>query len=167
MERTKTDLNWDADVAIDQSALDVEWLEQAPLMMKYGRHMAECKNTMDFCKEQMDAMAADLDFRIRENPAKFGLAKLTEPGIKQAVLLAEEYHLAQADYSAARNEYEMAKVALNAIECRKTALENLVKLHGQMYFAGPSVPRDLDKAWVEREKEKRVNAGIKITPRTK
>ena len=85
MERTKTDLNWDADVAIDQSALDVEWLEQAPLMMKYGRHMAECKNTMDFCKEQMDAMAADLDFRIRENPAKFGLAKLTEPGIKQAV----------------------------------------------------------------------------------
>ena len=47
-----------------------------------------------------------------------------------------------------------------AIDQKKSALENLVKLHGQMYFAGPSIPRDLDKEWEKREKEKRVSDGI-------
>ena len=167
MERKKTDLTWDADVAIDQSALDVEWLEQAPLMMKYGRHMAERKSEMDLCKEQTDAIRASLDSEVRATPEKFGLAKITETAINNVILLHPDFQEIQDQYAKARYEYEMARVALSAIECRKTALENLVKLHGQMYFAGPSVPRDLDKAWVEREKEKRVNAGIKITPRTK
>ena len=43
---------------------------------------------------------------------------------------------------------------------QKTALENLVKLHGQQYFAGPSVPRDLSKEWERHERQKSVDAGV-------
>jgi hypothetical protein len=52
----------------------------------------------------------------------------------------------------------MAQAAVNAFEQRKSALENLVRLFGQSYFAGPKMPRDLH--WEKEEKEKSVNSGI-------
>jgi len=40
------------------------------------------------------------------------------------------------------------------MEQRKRMLELLVTLHGQEYFAGPSVPRNLIDAWKEAKKSK-------------
>jgi len=165
MERKKKEVNWEEDVSIDQSALDVEWLEQPRLMFKYGQYQAECKAMMDLRKEQMETQWAEVDGDIREDPGKYGITKITESAIKNAVLLDGDYQSAQEQYNEARYEYEMAKVAVVALDQKKTALENLVKLHGQMYFAGPSVPRDLSKEWEKREKGKRVDAGVHISPR--
>jgi len=38
---------------------------------------------------------------------------------------------------------------------RKDALENLVRLHGQQYFAGPKMPRDVQ--WERQQKIERSN----------
>ena len=46
---------------------------------------------------------------------------------------------------------------LKAFEQRKDALENLVRLHGQQYFAGPKIPRDLPS-----EMEKRTNKNKEV-----
>ena len=48
----------------------------------------------------------------------------------------------------------MAQGAVYAFEQRKTSLENLVRLHGQQYFAGPKMPRDLRKE-VDRRAQQR------------
>jgi len=36
----------------------------------------------------------------------------------------------------------------------------LVKLHGQQYFAGPKIPRDI--VWERQERDKKVNSGIAL-----
>jgi len=39
-------MNYEDDVWIDDSALDVEWLQQAELAMKYVKYYAECRRTL-------------------------------------------------------------------------------------------------------------------------
>ena len=55
-----------------------------------------------------------------------------------------------------RTELAYAEVAKNEITyTKKAALEHLVTLHGQKYFAGPVVPRNLEE---ELRKSQEVNA---------
>jgi hypothetical protein len=63
----------------------------------------------------------------------------------------------------------MAEVAKNEFSfTRKAALENLVQLHGQNYFAGPKVPRNLSKERDEKEeRQKRVMTNISQSLRSK
>jgi len=148
-------MNYEDDISIDESALDVEWLRQPELMMKYGREAAQKRKDMDLAKEKLDLIRSKLDKEIRENPESRGLVKITEAAIQNTILLQPEYQSASNDYISAKYEYEVIMVAVKAMEAKKSALENLVRLHGQQYFAGPKVPRDLEKEWKEK-KEKEV-----------
>ncbi len=65
----------------------------------------------------------------------------------------------------AQYEYQMAQGAVQAVEQRKSALENLVKLYGQGYFAGPKTPRDISSEVLKDQKNKRVNSNVKIKRR--
>jgi len=160
MDRKKEELNRDDDVSIDQSALDVEWLDQPILMKRYGERAAKARLELDQAKDQLDFVKAKLEGQMRSDPDKFALPKVTDAVIKAALLIYSDCIEAQDDYNKAKYDAEIARVAVAAIDQKKSALENLVKLHGQMYFAGPSIPRDLDKEWEKREKEKRVSDGI-------
>lgn len=161
-------MNYQKDVSIDESGLDTEWLAQPGLMMKYSRISAQLHMDMDVAKENVDLVRAELDGKIRSNPAGFGIdpdIKVTEAVISGAILQQEVYKEAMTDFYQARYEWEMAKGAVSAIEHRKAALENLVRLHGLQYFAGPSVPRDLTKEWEQREVQK--NADNMVATRMK
>ena len=61
MERKKEELNWDDDVSIDQSALDVEWLDQPILMKRYGERAAKARLELDQAKDQLDFVKAKLE----------------------------------------------------------------------------------------------------------
>jgi hypothetical protein len=162
------DLNYEQDVSIDETALDVEWLQQANLMYKYARHQAETKKAMDEAKERLDFIRAKLEMDIRANPENYGLSKVTESAIASTILLQPEYHEASKKYVEARYENDMAVAAVRAIDQKKTALENLVKLLSVSYFAGPSAPRDLSLKWNEHIKtreQKEHNKNVKIRRR--
>ena len=49
----------------------------------------------------------------------------------------------------AQYELEVMGAAVRALDQKKSALENLVRLQGQNYFAGPSVPRTIGAEWVK------------------
>jgi CRISPR/Cas system-associated protein Cas5 (RAMP superfamily) len=156
-------MNYEQDIRIDPDALDIEWLEQAPLMIKYSRYEIEMLKEFDTKKEALEVIKAGLDLDMRNDPTAFGLDKLpkiTEAVITNTILEQREYKKANQEYLNAKYEYEMAKKAVKAFEQRKDTLENLVRLHGQQYFAGPSIPRDLSKEWERKEKQKRVDEGI-------
>jgi hypothetical protein len=70
----------------------------------------------------------------------------------------------QPEYTEASNrvieaKYEAKVLAgvVKAIDARKTMLETLVKLHGQQYFAGPNVPRDLSHEAEKKRSQKKSN----------
>ena len=154
-------MNYEQDIRIDETSLDVEWLGQPMLMIKYARHAADCRMNLDLAKERVDFVKAELDKNIREKPSSFKIEKLTESAIQNIILTQEKYMDAEEKLIHARYELDIANAAVRALDARKDALENLVRLHGQQYFAGPRIPRDL-KAEVEKREQKQVNANITV-----
>jgi len=162
------ELHYEQDVSIDETALDVEWLQQPNLMYKYAKHQAETKKAMEEAKERLDFLKAKLEMDIRANPGDYGLSKVTESAIASTVLLQPEYQEASKKYVEARYENDVAAAAVRAIDQKKTALENLVKLLSVSYFAGPSAPRDLSLEWnerIKRREQKEHNKNVKIKRR--
>lgn len=161
------DLDYERDMRIDESALDVEWLEQASLALKYGRHWAECNRAVLRADEKIKVVRSLLIKEANENPEKCcGKEKPTVGDIEAYYRNHPRHKQAKEDFLDAQYELDMATVAKNEISfTRKSALEQLVTLHGQQYFAGPSVPRDL--TWEREEKQKKANQVVKITRRKK
>jgi hypothetical protein len=146
-------LNYEADIRIDEDMLDAEWLEQAALFMKYANNYADAQRDFDDVKQKLDILKAELDIEIRKNPKDYDIEKVTEGSIQSAILITPSY---QAMYDAlleAKYENDMAKNAVQAFNMRKDALENLVKLHGQSYFAGPKVPHNLTEMRFKRNQQ--------------
>ena len=162
------DLNYERDVSIDETALDVEWLQQSHLMYKYAKYQADTKKVMDEAKEMLEFIRAKLEMDIRANPENYGLSKVTESAIASTILLQPEYQESSKKYIEAKYENDVAAAAVRAIDQKKTALENLVKLLSVSYFAGPSAPRDLSLEWnerIKRKEQKELNKNVKIKRR--
>lgn len=155
-------MNYEEDLLIDPTALDVEWLNQPHLMATYSRELARVELEVDTAKEKVDFVKAELDKEIRTDPESFDLAKATETAITNAILMQKKYKIAMEAYLQAKFEAKVVSGIVKSFDHRKSALENLVKLHGQNYFAGPSVPRDLSREWEVIEKQKSSDAKVKI-----
>lgn len=151
-------MNYEKDIRIDENSLDVEWLEQPSLFMKYARNAAQARMDLDAAKQTLDVVKAELDKRIRENPEHYDINKVTEGSIQSTLITQEEYKIAFENFLGVKYEADMAQGAVNAFNQRKDALENLVRLYGQQYFAGPKIPRDLH--WEREQKQKKVDSGI-------
>lgn len=153
-------MNFEGDVSIDENALDIEWLKQPRLMLSYATEVAKCKRSVDLLKERLDVVSAELDKSIRENPDNYGLTKITEAVVQNNIKLQPEYERTYHELVDARYALEISLAAVRAIDQKKTALENLVRLYGQQYFAGPSVPRDLSAEWAKEKQQKRVDGKV-------
>ena len=151
-------MDYEKEIRIDETALDVEWLEQPRLFMKYAQHLAEMRKRLDAAKEQLDLVRAELDKDIRMNPDKYEISKITETVVSNTIITQPEYREANKEMIDAKFEVDIAMAAVRAFDQRKDALENLVKLHGQQYFAGPKVPRDIHQEW--EAKQKRTNNAV-------
>lgn len=160
-------MNYEKDVTIDVNALDVEWIDQPRILLRYAKNAAECRSMLDSAKEELDYTKAELDKKVRTNPEKYGLEKVTEGAIQNIILTSKEYQAANDNFLKAKFDVDIAQAAVQAINQRKDALENLVKLHGMQYFAGPKVPRDLSKEWEDRQKQSSANNAVAKMTRNK
>lgn len=153
-------MNYEKDINIDPDGLDTEWLSQPHLMLKYSQHLAEQRKLLDESKQSLDVAKAEADKKIRTNPEKYGIEKITEAVVGNAILIEKGYQQAYTEYLEAKYETDMAQAAVGAFEHRKNALENLVKLFGQQYFAGPKMPRDLSTEWQKKQDQKSADAKV-------
>jgi hypothetical protein len=152
-------LDYQQDVQIDETALDVEWLEQAELSMRYGRHYALCKKRLTEADEKVKVVRAELIKRANSDPEKYCHKDKPNAADIEAYYRMHPKHIAaKEEWVKAQYDLDIAEIAKNEISfTRKAALEHLVKLFLGSYFAGPKVPRDLIKEMksrrVDREKE--------------
>jgi len=160
-------LNYEKDVQIDETALDVEWLEQAPLALKYALYAARCNSEVRRLTELKKIIKSELIIEATANPKEvIGKDKPTVADVEAFYTCHERYRKITEELLKAQEEAEFAETAKNEI-CftRKKALEMLVELHGQQYFAGPQVPRNLTE---EREKRrKQADAGVALKMKRK
>lgn len=141
---------------IDEDSLDVEWLEQPKKMVQMVKIAAKVKINMERAKDNLAQVKAELAKKVRAAPEKYGIEKITIDAVNDVVQTNKKYIEAYEEYLEAVYENEVASGSVKATEQRKSSLENLVKLHGQQYFAGPKVPRNLsEQATLFREKVQR------------
>lgn len=163
------EIDYERDISIDESALDVEWLEQAQLGLKYGRFIARLHKKVTLADEKKKTVRSELIMEANKFPVKCcGKDKPNAADIEAYYRNHPDYKEAVQNLIDAQYEAEYGEVAKNEI-CwtRKAALENLVKLHGQMYFAGPKVPRDLSKEFETRKKQELSNEKVTMKRKEK
>ncbi len=156
----ENELNYELDVSIDESALDLELLHLSSLTLKYNIHLANCRLAMDKAKDRMEFVRAEIMSKMRKNPDDFKIGKVTEGALSEALLQQKEYKAEQQAFNSARYDYEVAQAASRSMQDKKTALETLVKLHGQNYFSAPNLPHNLDREWEKKTKDKNVQNKI-------
>jgi len=147
------------DKTIDPGQLDVECVRQAELYFKWSERAIEAHAEVDRAKLKLDITVAKLENECRRSPADFGVTKVTEGSVTAAIKDTEKYQEAFDNFYNARSNAKLLDAAVNAMEQRKRMIEMLITLHGQQYFAGPSVPRDLVGEWKKHQQavEKSVN----------
>ena len=158
------DLNYEEDIKIDETALDVEWLDQPQIALKYGKLVTNLERTVKKLRERKKTIRSELILEANENPQEiFDKKRPNKADIEAYYRTDEKYKNIVEELHDAEYELEYSKIAKNEISyTRKQALENLVRLHGQQYFSGPNVNRDLEKEVKKREKQMKQNISSKL-----
>jgi len=127
------------DLVIDEFNLVEEWLNQAELFNSYAEEKTEADKKLGKAKEELEVISAELKQDIARTPKDYGII------VKPTVQLIDAVVIQDKDYVRQRGliidliyERDMCSNAVKAIDIKKSALENIVKLHGQNYFATPS-----------------------------
>ena len=169
------------DIQIDPDALDVAWLEQADLFYKYSEQLNRAMSTknelkliLEIKKEEVDKVKARLDLDIRKNPEAYDLTKISEAAVSSAILVCSDYVEVQSEMNDLKQEFNEAQDEVNqlyscvhAMEQRKVALENLVRLLNQQYFSTPESPRNLSFEYRNKTQITKEGAKRKIKNRRK
>lgn len=128
---------YESAVQIDEHALDKECINQPANYLKWAHRVIDLNTEISEVDAEADVLKAELDNRIRETPAKYGLEKVTESAIKAAIARDKDYNEKLKQIRELRHEMEMANAVLRALEHKKRSLTLLVELRGQGWHATP------------------------------
>ena len=144
-----SDFDYEEDLAIDPDALDVEWLDHPARFMRYAEACAKAKKKLDESHERVKVVRSKLVKRIKEQEG--GTAQEIEAKYRNS----PRHKKAKQAMINAEYQFNVLSNAVSAMHARRSALENLVRLHGQSYFAGPQEPRDLSLEFGKQAREVR------------
>ena len=71
---------------IDKFSLDEEWERQSVLYMEWAERVAEKQLHRDRMKFNLEYVKANLDYQIRSSPEKYGITRVTEASIQNAII---------------------------------------------------------------------------------
>lgn len=161
------ELNYKEDVAIDCDSLDVEWLRQPSLYMKYAEELAYSNDRLKRAEQRLKLVRSDLILDAKEG-------KVESLGAKPSDTACEAYYRSHVDHQAAKEEFfkaaqaaEMAYLALQGISAKKVALENMVKLLTSSYFAAPKEPRNLSAEFKRSTESRKQELETQVKDRIK
>lgn len=145
---------FEQDKKIRPNQLDIESVIQPELFFKWAEKSVEAKEDHDLAILRFETIEAQLDIEVRNEPEKFNVVKITVDSVRSAVRTSPKYLAAKQEVFAAAKTASLLSKAVVAMEHKKRMIENLTKLHGQEYFAGPHVPRDLVAEYTDYQTRK-------------
>lgn len=126
-------------IDIDINRLEEEWLRQPRLYYQAAKELADARLDVAEAKAGFELIEAELDRKIRADPVTYELGKIREEAVKNCVIMQPEYQAALKDYNRKKHFVDLREAHVSALEHRKKALENMVALWSQSYFANPKV----------------------------
>lgn len=133
--------NFEKDLEIDKDKLDEAWLKQPRLYFNYARLAEDASNNLAKTKDDLEITHAKIDSNVRQSAAAND-EKMTDKIAESRVLKSKEYQKALDEYNQAKHDYGILQAAVRALDHKKSALENLVKLYVGGYYASPVEPRE-------------------------
>lgn len=134
-------------VAIDGARLDCEWLRHPELYMDLVEAKVEARESLDRAKDALSVLRAECNAKVRRSPERYGIdGKATEGAINAAVDEHPKIVAANARLLELRREHDLVSGAVDAMDHRKKALENLVQLHLSNYRSEPRAKRGDEEA---------------------
>ena len=154
-------MNFKENLEIDAFNLDSEWLNQPCRFFDVSEQLADAKKELDLVKLSLEVTEAELYKDVKENPDNYGLDKVTEKAIDACVKDSNKYKDAVKEVIDKKHEVDIFSSAVTAFEHRKKALENLVYLQTQQYYAEPKTSKSneekVEKNSIRRKIKERLN----------
>lgn len=122
--------------------LDEEWVRQPKLYFENAEKSAKLKGAKDRAKAELELAEAEAAQAIRANPQAHGHEKVTEGIVKELVPMQKNVKRALARYLEAQEAADVAQVVVSALDQKKHALQDAVRLRLANYFADPKVDEE-------------------------
>lgn len=164
--KQKEIINYQGLVAIDPDNLDEEIFAQPGLYMKFSETYSIKEKKREKLKNQIEIIRAELDFKIRTSPEKFGLKNLksiTETVIKNTIELQETVQEINLKIIKSNYNLNLIKAAITALDHKRRMLEKAVDLYSGQYFSPIKSPHPIKggkriyRIYREREMNKELN----------
>ena len=124
-------------LVIHENALEKDCQALPRRTFQWGQKLAQARRRVKEVKNSLKLIFAEIAMDIRNNHLDYGLEKVTEGGIEQTVLLQPSYQSLQSRLVEAEFEEDVLDAFLKSLQDHKKELENMVQLHGQMYWSKP------------------------------
>jgi len=150
---------------IDKFNLDEEWVNQPSLYGFYASEVSDAQRALDKAKEKVEVIRSKLVVNINKFPQKFNFKKVTA-SITEAIIVSDtEYRDALDEMHERKYELSILQGAVRAFDHRKSALENIVKLHSQQYFSEPKCSDSVSAEAIKDIKQKSAKEKVKVRKR--
>ncbi len=147
-------MGYKEDIQIDIDHLDTELLRQASLYQRWGKREADALYQKDQVEEILSKCKAKIDLAIRADPEKFGFSgsKPTETAISSLLTLNSEVGERTEAFLKSKYTTRVLNIAVKSFEHKKKALEKLVDLYINGYWATPRVDPKAQEIFDEQAK---------------
>lgn len=132
----KNIFDYSTDVNINSDELDIEWIKQPSLFMRYQEELVMREKIKTKAKENIEIIEAELDKEIRSLMTE-NKVKVTESLIKAEITRNEKRKKAVDDCIEKTYNYNIINGAVKALDHKKKALEKLTELYIAGYFSEP------------------------------
>lgn len=146
-------MDFEKDLQIDKYGLDEEWSKQASTFHKWSVQLAEAEMERDRAKENVDLVRAELDMLIRQKPYEFKIEKITEAAINSAIITDKKYKDSVDEYLKLKYNHKIIQSAIESLNHKKFALDNLVRLFLSEYYLREAPPQDRTSMLNEMNKD--------------
>lgn len=153
-------------LTIDPYNLEEECVGQPSLYAEVGELATEARSAAKKAKDALDFTRADLSFKIRKEPGKYGVEKVTEASIESAIIIQKEYQQAAAVVIETQKLSDAFGVLQDSVAQRKSMLKDLVSLFIYNYYMSKAEMggerRQVNEVEVEVTKEAILNRRAEI-----
>lgn len=134
----QNDDSFEKDLSINKYRLDEECLSHSSRYAYYSEAQAVAKSNVTKAKDTLEYVTAEANLRIRKEYTEKG-EKFTEAVITSQLTLDSEVNKAKVELREKEEIYARLSVAVQAMETRRSELDNLVKLYCSGYFSTVNV----------------------------
>jgi len=130
---------YEKDITIDKDDLVTEWLKQSDLHFYYRIRYIQAQTRERDVKEKLEVIRAEVDLEIRQSdPEDYNLSKFTDKAIDSILKSDDKVIKALEKYNKSKKTTGILQAAVDSLEHKKKALENLSQYWLAGFFSQPS-----------------------------